>query len=405
MALQKMISRMAWSGDLLKSKVPEQEYYQCKHLRLVKSGSEFFDLLENLIGSARHSVHLQTYIFANDETGSRIANALKEAARRNVTVFVLADGYASQGLPDLFIEKLQAAGVHFQYFDPLLKSKYFYFGRRLHHKVVAIDSEYALVGGINISDNYNDTVDAPAWLDWAMYVEGNIAVGLNAVCERRLKIQKTREEPKTPETSDGINYQIRIRINDWVRRKREITRSYLSMLRSATSHVTIMSSYFLPGKELRKQMALAAKRGVKIRVVMGSYSDIMLARYAEQYMYRWLLRNNVEIYEYLPKIIHSKLATADGKWLTVGSYNVNNISAYASIELNLDVNDVKFVQLVQDRLNRIIELDCILITEEEYRMRATLWQRFLQRSAYDIFRFTFFIFTFYFKQREPGRVE
>jgi cardiolipin synthase len=177
------------------------------------------------------------------------------------------------------------------------------------------------------------------------------------------------------------------------------------MLRSATSHVTIMSSYFLPGKELRKQMALAAKREVKIRVVMGSYSDIMLARYAEQYMYRWLLRNNVEIYEYLPKIIHSKLATADGKWLTVGSYNVNNISAYASIELNLDVNDVKFVQLVQDRLNRIIALDCILITEEEYRMRATLWQRFLQRSAYDIFRFTFFIFTFYFKQREPGRVE
>jgi cardiolipin synthase len=113
-----------------------------------------------------------------------------------------------------------------------------------------------------------------------------------------------------------------------------------------------------------------------------------------------MLRNKIEIYEYLPKIVHSKVATYDSKWLTVGSYNVNNISAYASIELNLDVSDASFVQHVEKRLNRIIEMDCILITEEEYKMRTTLWQQFLQRSAYDIFRFILFIFTFYFRQRE-----
>jgi cardiolipin synthase len=268
---------------------------------------------------------------------------------------------------------------------------------------VVIDNTYALVGGINISDNYNDTVESPAWLDWALFVEGNIAKGLTSVCERRIKaVKRGQSSVGAPITDveDQSKYQIRIRINDWVRRKKEITTSYLDMLKSATSHVTIMSSYFLPGQELRKQLALASKRGVRIRVVMGNHSDVATARYAEQYMYRWLLRNNIEIYEYLPKIVHSKIATYDSKWLTVGSYNVNNISAYASIELNLDVNDASFVQQVETRLNRIIALDCILITEEEYKMRATLWQQFLQRSAYDIFRFMFFIFTFYFKQRE-----
>jgi len=395
--MRKMISRIARSGFLSQYK-STPEYYQSTHLRLIKSGNEFFELLEQLIRDAQHSIHLQTYIFAHDETGKRIARALEDAARRNVLVYMLVDGYASQGLPDSLINQLTKAGIHFQYFDPLLKSKYFYFGRRLHHKVVSVDDQYALVGGINISDNYNDTVAASAWLDWALFVEGDIAAALREICGRRIK----KEEPKILHTKilQDVGYPVRIRINDWVRRKKEITASYLDMLRKATSQVTIMSSYFIPGKEFRRQLARAAKRGVKIRVVMGHQSDVMLSKNAERYMYQWLLRNKIEIYEYLPKILHSKIATCDGKWLTVGSYNVNNISAYASIELNLDLQDTSFVKHVDERLNQIIELDCVLITEEDYKMRTTLWHEFIQRSAYDIFRLMFFIFTFYFKQRE-----
>jgi len=395
---------MARSSGLLKRGDKNLAYYPCKYLRLVKSGSEFFELLEEMIQKAKHTIHLQTYIFEDDETGIRIARALEDAARRNVKVFVLADGYASQGLPEAFVKQLKEAGIHFQYFDPLLMSKNFYFGRRLHHKVVTIDDQYAMVGGINISDNYNDTVEAAAWLDWAIFVEGNIAQALSEICERRIKNDNSKVRRQVVPSADNVEnhsaYHVRIRINDWVRRKKEITTSYLEMLRKATSHVTIMSSYFLPGQELRKQLSLASKRGVKIRVVMGHHSDVSVARYAEKYMYRWMLRNKIEIYEYLPKIVHSKLAMYDTKWLTVGSYNVNNISAYASIELNLDVDDASFAQHVERRITRIIEMDCILITEKEYKMTTSLWQQFLQRSAYDIFRLVFFIFTFYFRQRE-----
>lgn len=381
---------------------PQPEFFGCKQLSLIRSGQEYFELVENLINHATHTVHLQAYIFHSDETGKRVGRALKNAARRGVQVFVVVDGYASQELKAKFITKLKEAGVHFKFFSPLLKSKYFYFGRRLHHKVISIDDRYGLVGGINVSDNYNDTIESPAWLDWALFVEGDIAVSLRHICERRaLDIPPllNRAESPTGKPTDKSSL-VRIRVNDWVRRKRDITISYIQMLQHAKSHVTIMSSYFLPGKILKRQLKLAAARGIRIRVIMGQRSDVIVSRLAEQYMYRWLLRNNIEIYEYTPKILHSKLATFDGHWLTVGSYNVNNISAYASIELNLDVNDTNFVARVEQRLERIMADDCVLITEEDYHRKTTWWDKFLQRSAYDIFRVLLFIFTFYFKQRD-----
>ncbi len=369
--------------------------------RLVCSGYEYFELLKQLIDAAQKCIHLQVYIYDDDETGRQIGHALMNAARRGVNVFMVADGYASQNLSKSFIKELELAGIRFRYFNPLLKSKYFYFGRRMHHKIIVADGCKAMVGGINISNNYNDTVDHSAWLDWALYVEGDVAKKLENVCEdlRRfeiLEITKTRLRKKLILQDQPIA----IRINDWVRGKKNITDSYLNMLRNATSHVTIVSSYLLPGKLLRRNIRMAARRGIKIRLVMSGISDVVLAKYSERYMYRWLLRNKIEIYEYQKKILHAKLALCDEQWLTLGSYNVNNISAYASIELNLDVHHAEFTRLVEQNIEKIILNDCQKITEEVYKSHDTFVNRFLQRSAYDVFRFLLFLFTFYFKPRE-----
>ena len=133
---------------------------------------------------------------------------------------------------------------------------------------------------------------------------------------------------------------------------------------------------------------------------MAGMSDVATSKYAERYMYQWLLRNKIEIFEYQKNILHGKLAVCDGQWLTLGSYNVNNISAYASLELNLDVHNPGFSGLVEQRIEKIIQNDCKKITKEEFESHSTLMNRFLQRSAYDIFRISLFLFTFYFKQRE-----
>ena len=392
-------------GKRVTSAIPEG-YSLNKNTRLVRAGNEYFDLLEQLIANAKHSIHFQTYIFEYDETGKRIAKALMQAARRGIKVFMVVDGYASQELTKEHIVKLRESGIYFRFFNPILKSNHFYFGRRLHHKVVLVDGAKCLVGGINIGNHYNNTTENIAWLDWALYTEGPLGRDLVRICEVRIKrnliksLNRLVSPPIEIDATDKQLHLVRPRINDWVRRKKEITNSYVDMLKNAESRVIIISSYFLPGVELRKSLKAATKRGVNIKVILAGISDVSIAKNAERYMYRWLLRNNIEIYEYQRKILHAKLATYDGKWFTVGSYNVNNISAYASVELNLEVLDSNLAMDVEHRLDRIIQTDCIRITEEKYLQNQNLWNRYIQRSAYDIFRVLLFIFTFYFKQRD-----
>jgi cardiolipin synthase len=384
---------------------PAHSYIHHNDVKLIEGGRAYFDLVEKIIRGAKHSIHFQVYIFDEDETGTRVAHALKEAALRGVNVFLLVDGYASNDLSAEFIQDLNDAGVHVRRFEPLLKSKKFYFGRRLHHKVIVVDALYSLVAGLNISDRYNDVADNKAWLDWALFAEGDVSDALARVCIRRYKARIpiiAERADRTLLTMEDIhkNCSVRVRINDWVDRKRQISRSYLEMFRTSKSHITIMSPYFLPGYEFRRKMKQAIRRGVNIRVVQAGTSDIALSKYAERYMYRWLLSNKVEIHEYQKTVLHGKIAVCDDRWMTVGSYNVNNLSAYASIELNLDVDSPPFAREVEQRLDQIIKKDCRQITQEAY-LTGTSWvEQFLQTMAYSLLRVILFLFTFYLKQKE-----
>jgi len=115
-------------------------------------------------------------------------------------------------------------------------------------------------------------------------------------------------------------------------------------------------------------------------------------------MYDWLLRNHVELYEYKRNILHGKIAVCDDVWMTIGSYNVNNISAYASIELNLDVYSPLFAKEVRHMLENITDDDCKLITSERHRETKNIFNQFLRWLFYQLIRITFYLFTFYFKQ-------
>jgi cardiolipin synthase A/B len=375
-------------------------------LRLVRGGREYFDLLKSLINQATDTIHLQTYIYDDDETGTEIAEALMHAAQRGVKVYLLVDGYASRVMSQSFIDQLRAAGIHFRFFEPLFRSKYFYFGRRLHHKMFVADARYAVVGGINITNRYNDLEGQPAWLDFALYAEGDIAKELYVLCYKTWKgfpafigITSYKIKKQHFDNGAGGGCFVRMRRNDWVRGKNQISASYFEMLKNATSDITILSSYFLPGRLIRKYLVQAANRGVKIKVIMAGRSDVVLAKQAERYIYKELLKNKIEIYEYQKNILHGKIATCDNKWLTIGSYNVNNISAYASIELNLDVFNPVFTTQVNDMLEDIVRKDCICITPEYFEKNSNIFKRVVHWASYEIIRFIFYMCTFYFKQR------
>lgn len=374
---------------------------------LVCGGKEYFDRLLFLINHAEESIHLQTYIFADDETGVLVADALKAAAWRNVSVHLLADGYASQALTKKFIDGLKDAGIQFRYFEPFFRSRQFYFGRRLHHKVFVADGKYALAGGINIANRYNDLPGNRAWLDFALYAEGEIAKELCVLCWKTWN-DFPEKMGLTPCEKKEIRYNFSaeetcktcMRRNDWIRRKNEISATYIDMFRHARSHIVIVCSYFLPGKVIRRLLKNASRRGVKIIVITAGQSDVKLAKYAERWMYDWLLRNNIELFEYQPSVLHAKVSVCDGEWFTIGSYNINNISAYASIELNIDVHNVALALQVQRLFETIVQKDCTHITKQQHRQTKNIFKQFGRWCSYEIIRIIFYIVTFNFKQRK-----
>jgi len=384
-------------------KKSNSHYLVKNRIRLVKGGQEYFDLLEDLIHQAKTIIHLQVYIYDDDFTGKIIGDALIKAAQRNVQVFLLVDGYASQSLAGTYIKQLKDAGIHFHYFQPLLKSSHFYFGRRMHQKVVSIDGEKALVGGINIADRYND-VDGPAWLDYAIYIEGEAATELNKYCidfwksaRYEIPVLNGSTEAFLSQIPKSQYTSVRIRRNDWVKGKHEVWKSYFDLFTHAQKSITIMCSYFLPGIVLRRQLSKAVKRGVEVKVILAGPSDVMIVKQAERYLYQWMLRNKIRIFEYQPTVLHSKMAVADDHWVTIGSFNVNNISAYASIELNVDVRNRKFATNLQQVMNGIIEKDCIEVTPKNFATNVTIFKKFIYRSCYDLIRVVLNLSTFYFK--------
>ncbi|NCI49641.1 phospholipase [Sediminibacterium roseum] len=388
----------------MKRKISKQ-YSHNNKAQLIRGGKEYFEKILSLIAQASSSIHLQTYIFEDDETGRLVADALKTAARRGVKVYLMVDGYASQALSKTFIGDLESAGVQFRFFQPLLKSEHFYFGRRMHHKILVVDAQCAVTGSKNISNRYNDMPGVQAWLDLNVYIEGDAAKELCLVCVKtwngfRMEPGSiTCNENKTFHYDPSESVEIRVRRNDWVRRKSEISSTYTEMLRKAESHITILCSYFLPGKIIRDRLRAAARRGVVIKVIVAGRSDVKLSKNAERWLYDWLLRNKIQVYEYEPAVLHAKSTVCDGKWVTIGSYNINNISAYTSIELNVDIRNKSFAAQVEATLEDIIQNESTLITTETLQKTKNIFKQFIRWASYQAIRTLFYVATFYYKRR------
>jgi len=335
---------------------------------LLQSGTQYFDFLNTLLFEAKESIHLHTYIFEPDATGNQVATALLDAVARGVEVSVVVDGFGSGKFPNRWVQQWSYAGIQIRRFSKISLFKNLNIGRRLHHKVIVVDDAKALVGGINIADKYKGSVEEVPWLDFALYLEGNIAKSLRKICdhieERSFPVFSNQPPPKY----HGQNIaQVNIRQNDWLRNKKQIHYSYWMAFQKAEKSITLFASYFLPGRKLIKALEKASKRGVRIRLILAGKSDIPVFLNASLYLYDWLLQNKVELYEWNHSVMHAKLAMVDDEWMTVGSFNLNHLSTYASIELNTDVFDPVFVKSCSLQLSQLIEESCTQVGAQRPR--------------------------------------
>lgn len=366
-----------------------KEYIGGNDVKLVRSGEDYFNTLEFIINQAHESIHFQTYIFEEDATGRKVAAQLLKAAKSGVKVYLLVDAYASGKLSVKFTDELKKYGIEIRRFSPLHFWK-LETGRRLHHKIVVIDKKYALIGGINIANKYKG-VNEKAWLDYAVLLQGNIVWDAYLLCYQLWN--KKLYNPRIRKTSDVIPHQADVKAilsqHDFFRRKLNIYKSYKTAFRNAKSEIYLVSSYFIPGRKMLKEIFKAADRGVKIKLILGKQSDVPIAQKATYFLYHKLLKHGIEIYEYKPSIVHAKVMMVDSKWSTVGSYNLNFISEYNSIELNVNIADNNFAMILKHELDLIIENDCEKVNKETYLSSQNIINRIRHQINYTIVRVLF----------------
>lgn len=359
---------------------------------LLENGEEFFPAVYEAIAAAQRTVVLETFIIFDDEVGRALQKALIEAAVRGVQVDVTVDGYGSADLPERYISGLVEAGVRFHIFDPQprrlgVRTNLF---RRLHRKIVVIDSELAFIGGINFGADHLIATGPLAKQDYAVKVRGPVVADIEADALKLLAASDLGQS-----FWSRLKWRQRSRhvhpggiVAAWVKRDNvdntdSIERHYRFVIRSAQKEITIANAYFFPGYSLLRDLRHAAKRGVKVRLILQGEPDMPWARVAATMLYDYLLSGGVEIYEYCERPFHGKVATVDGQWATVGSSNLDPLSLALNLEGNVMIRDADFARCLQARLDNLVESQC------KPMHGATRPRRRIQRMLVGVFVFHF----------------
>jgi cardiolipin synthase len=346
-------------------------------VRLLAGGDELFPAMHAAIARAHHEVWLATYIFHHDEAARAMADALMGAARRGVRVRVVVDGFGSKAsLPKLH-GWFEGSGVALVVFRPLDRwTVYFQPGqlRRLHQKLLAVDDDVGFVGGINIIDDRNDLnhgrTETPR-LDFAVSLRGPVVLPLaqtaRALWTRAAFGQEWREEllalarsaeplqrarsllerlhilPRQVQ-SEPVLPPVRAAfvVRDNLRQRRAIERNYIDALQCAQRRIDLVCPYFYPGQPFRQALRQAARRGVRVRLLLQGKLDYRIAGLAAQVLYDEMLSDGVRVFEYMPAFLHAKIALADDNWATVGSSNIDPLSLLLNLEANVVVDDPGF---------------------------------------------------------------
>jgi cardiolipin synthase len=374
-------------------KIPARRYiYKEGHyIQLLRSGDSYFSAVEKVIDEARDFIHFHTYILDEDETGQRIVDALIRAAKRGVRTYLLLDAFGTKYLSGTLIKSIEDSGILFRFFSPTFITKGFYLSLRLHSKVVLADGETAILGGMNIANRYHGLPEKKEWLDYAILFKGPECVHLLNILQ---KLWNKRFIPGNERSREIIkdvvswneNVKLIVLQNNWYRNKIEILKSYRYAFRDAREKMIIFASYFLPGRNERRLMRNASARGVDITVVFSAESDAPIFKRATRFLYDFILKNNIRIYEYLPSNLHAKVATVDGKWATIGSYNLNHLSDYASIEINVGILNEEFTSKFERELTGIIQNDCREVTFDEFNRKRNWITRLAGWASYQMIR-------------------
>ena len=402
---------------------PTPEFAHDHDVRLYQGAQELFPALVEAMDAALSDIQFETYIFDFTGAGSSVGEALARAAQRGVRTHLVVDGVGTGRLPALWAARLTAAGVQWRVYSPLgrlgllLPSRW----RRLHRKLCVVDGRVLFCGGINVLDDFHDpnhgALDAPRF-DFAVRATGSLVVqasdameqlwwrmqAVRDVRKRRLpealqalrtaSAQRHAEQQIGPLRGSGAQVRAALVLRDNVRNRARIEKTYLRAIGSARHEVIIANAYFVPGRKLRKALLMAARRGVRVRLLLQGRYEYFMQYHAARPVYGPLLEAGVEIHEYAPSFLHAKVAVVDAMgdrpWATVGSSNLDPLSLLLAREANVVVEDTAFARDLRQRLVHAMQHAGRRMDPARYAGRP-LRQRVLDRLAFGLMRLALWI--------------
>ena len=385
-------------------------------LRLLEGGQTYFPALIHAFDSAQRWIQLETYIFDVHGAGADVADALARAAARGITVQVLVDGIGTAALPAEWANRFDEAGVQWCVYSPLgsglgllVPDRW----RRLHRKLCVVDQQTVFCGGINVLDDFYDPNhgDLPApRFDFAVAVTGPMAaVAADAVALLWWRVQagysaRQRHLATAWEAFRAAGYGGRtdataivstgppraggkavLILRDNLLNRSSIERAYRKAIGRAHHEIVIANAYFVPGGKLRRALISAARRGVRVTLLLQGKYEYFMQYHAARPVYGALLAAGVEIHEYEAGFLHAKVAVVDSHWATVGSSNLDPLSLLLAREANVVIEDRLFAEDLRQRLYAAVAHHGRRIDPAAYSRRP-LRQRLLNWGAYALMR-------------------
>lgn len=359
-------------------------------LIILEGSGEYFPALIAAIDRARETIYLESYLIHDDPDTRAILDALIVARHRGVAVFLLLDGFGSVESATWAKNLLSPAGVEVELYRPGVRWLAPETWRRLHRKLALIDETIGFVGGINLIGDYFDesggrleyprfdfTIQVTSsrvlraishemrrtW--WRVSLRNNLRGSVGRLLEagqREAELVRVREAwRKTrrhlrwrgPPVRRGVSSRVRLLLRDNLRFRRKIERWYHWRILLAQREILIANAYFIPSYRFRAGLIKAAARGVRVRLLIQGNSDQWWTHWATQALVEELHAAGVEIYYYLPSVLHAKVAVIDDA-ITVGSSNIDPFSLMLSLEANLVAEDAGLASHLRERLESAI---------------------------------------------------
>lgn len=332
---------------------------------ILLNGEETFPALLDAIRSAHHTITFEAYIFHEGKIADQLVGAFVERCKAGVRVAILLDAHGSDGLPERYIQDLRDAGcILVPDFRPLRLWSLERTNKRNHRRIMVIDGLVGFTGGYGVDDTWSGNGRTEGrWRETNVRLQGPIVQSLQEAF-----VEHWREAtsvllggkdyfPYPPVTVKDVPVLAQVVRSSPLQGNDAMYRAFLQAISSARTSILISTPYLLPGEQLTEALLDAVRRGVRVRVLIPSVVKSSGVEFVTQASQREafgaLLEGGVQLHEYSPALLHTKMMIIDGTWATVGSTNLDNRSMAMNDELNVMFYD----RTIAKRLEEIFAAD------------------------------------------------